>query len=208
MSEVKVKAICHIPAAATALWDTRTGVQPRSQPMPPHADWHWNHAIIHSHSLLYNGLHPRSSCNTWITTHLPTPQSLDNSRAAWTALTIGLSDRCLFVLRYSVTGRFLRVLICTAECALLTHTSLSHARQHPSCSDCVLRHDADRSHPQHVLARHWDRRCCSSFRHSILDRHLLRRACRSRHHQLLDTNFPRCYPSTLHFVLPYTGDWL
>jgi len=109
------------------------------------------------------------------------------------------------VARRSFVRRFLRDDICADERSFVAHPSLSHARQHPPCSDDVLRHDAHRSHPQPVLPRHGDRRRHSAVYDPILAVHLLQRVLHGRRHQLLDADLPFRRHSTSRHLLLDTG---
>jgi len=111
---------------------------------------------------------------------------------------------CTFDYR-SVVRRGLCADICSNECSLVSHPSLTDAGQHPARTDDVLRYDADWSHPQPVLARHGDRGRPATIHHSILVVHLLQCRRHRCHNHLLHHYIPLGCHSTPYHLLPDTG---
>ena len=109
------------------------------------------------------------------------------------------------MLSYSVVRGGLRAAVCSDERPCVTHPTLADAGQHPARSDDVLRHHADRAHPQPVLARRRDRRRPAAVQHSILAEHVLQRRRHYYRHQLLDHDISLSRRSTSRHLLPDTG---
>ena len=91
------------------------------------------------------------------------------------------------------------------ERSLVAHPALADAGQHPARSDDVLRHDADRPHPQPVLARHRDGRSHAAEHGSTLADHILRRPCRYFRYRLLHSDIPIRRDPTCNHLLHGTG---
>ena len=111
----------------------------------------------------------------------------------------------LVVVRRSIVRCDLRADVRSDERALVTYPTLSDAGQHAARSDDVLRHDADRSHPEPVLTGRGDCGRLVAVHDSIVAEHVLQRCRHSRHHQLLHADIPLRRRSTSRPLLPDTG---
>ena len=105
----------------------------------------------------------------------------------------------------SCVHRDLLAVLCSDERSFVAHPSLADAGQHPASSDDVLRHDADRSRPEPILAGRRDRRRSAAEHNSSLAVDVLSRPRHPHHHQLLHADIPFRRRSTYHCLLPDTG---
>jgi len=100
----------------------------------------------------------------------------------------------------------LRAHLRSDERSRVAHPALADAGQHPPRSDDLLRHDADRSHPEPVLEGRGDRRRTAAVQHSVVVEHVFQRPRYHCHHQLLDADVPFSRRSTSHHLLSNTGE--
>jgi len=109
---------------------------------------------------------------------------------------------------HSIVRGDLRTDICSDERSLVTRPTRSDALQHHAFSHDVLRHDADRSHPEPVLSRHGDGGRLAAVHDSILSLDVLQRGRHDRHHHILHAYIPFCRGSSSRHLLPNTGELL
>ena len=105
----------------------------------------------------------------------------------------------------SVVRSDLRADIRSDERSRVTHPTLADAGQHPARSDDVLRHDADRPHPQPVLARHRNGRSHAAEPGSTLAEYILPRPRHYFHYRLLHSDIPVRRDPTCNHLLHGTG---